>query len=48
MLADTVPASHSLDPPGLDLGRKEYVKAVIVTLLIGLICRVHHEKRWAG
>ena len=28
---------------------KEYVKVVyIVTLLIYLICRVHHEKHWAG
>ena len=27
---------------------KDYVKAIIVTLLIELICRVHHEKYWAG
>ena len=26
---------------------KEYVKLYIVTLLI-LLCRVHHEKHWAG
>ena len=27
---------------------KEYIKAVIVTLFIKLICRVHHVKCWAG
>ena len=27
---------------------KEYVKAVYCHLLIYLICRVHHEKHWAG
>ena len=27
---------------------KEYIKAVCCHLLIQLICRVHHEKRWAG
>ena len=26
---------------------KEYVKAVYCHLLILVICRVHHEKRWA-
>ena len=31
----------------LKLG-KEYIKAVHQGLLIYLICRVHHEKRWAG
>ena len=25
-----------------------YLKTVYCTLLIYLICRVHHEKRWAG
>ena len=31
---------------GSKLG-KEYVRLYIVTLLIELICRVHHEKCWA-
>ena len=28
--------------------RKQYVKAVYVTMLISLICRVHHAKCWGG
>ena len=32
---------------GSKLG-KQYVKTVFVTVLIKLICRVHHEKCWAG
>ena len=28
--------------------RKEYIKAVYSHCAIELICRVHHEKHWAG
>ena len=51
LLRNLYPSQEATARTGRETGSKlgkEYSRLYIVTLLIYLICRVHHEKCWAG